>query len=183
MCHTSPLAQLCSQSASVARKPLLVVTFTPPALSVRQPSRSPISANGIAWTVSPFEPNGRQRRIRYRVLLSSMPVPMTSRAEHSQLSRVVISPVSLSDLGSTQKIPSARLSTCGFRLSLFAALLAFRIDVVVCSPCSLSLARYCLQFSGFWSGIPLYNFASSTPACASFSPMALIIIGSMLPAR
>jgi hypothetical protein len=28
MRHTSPLAQLCNQSASVARKPLLVVTFT-----------------------------------------------------------------------------------------------------------------------------------------------------------
>jgi hypothetical protein len=50
----------------------------------------------------PFDRMG-QRRIRYRVLLSSMPVPMTSRAEHSQLSRVVISPVSLSDFGSTKK--------------------------------------------------------------------------------
>lgn len=36
----------------IARKVLLVVTFTPPAFRERQPSRSPISAQGIALVIS-----------------------------------------------------------------------------------------------------------------------------------
>jgi hypothetical protein len=106
MRHTSPLAQLCSQSASVARKPLLVVTFNPPALSVRQPSRSPISANGIAWTVSPSNRMApAQDQIPGFTVIYASAYDLQSRTQPAFTGSYF--PVSLSDLGSTKNTVSS----------------------------------------------------------------------------
>ncbi|VCV76450.1 hypothetical protein BANRA_02443 [Klebsiella pneumoniae] len=116
MIHSCPAPHCCSQSARIARNVLLVVTFTPPAFRERQPSRSPISAQGIALVISSWPRGERQRKTRYRSA-PSLPEPTTSSGEHSHVSLLIISPLSLSTLGVIQYRPSLRLSTRGFSSS------------------------------------------------------------------